>query len=144
MPIDPAAALEISNLIYRYAELIDAGDFAGVGALFADCAVTTDLSEEVRFGAALAVGMAGYIYLGKMSTVDAFLNAAMILSGMGPVGDLPSDAAKIFAGLYAIYSGIIIIATAGVLLAPALHRMLHRFHMADESEADAADKRRKR
>jgi len=94
--------------------------------------------------ASLAVGMAGYIYLGKMSTVDAFLNAAMILSGMGPVGDLPSDAAKIFAGLYAIYSGIIIIATAGVLLAPALHRMLHRFHMADESEADAADKRRKR
>ena len=52
MPIDAAAAFEISNLIYRYAELIDAGDFAGVGQLFSHCAVTTDLSEEVRFGAA--------------------------------------------------------------------------------------------
>jgi ketosteroid isomerase-like protein len=54
MTIDPAAALEISNLIAHYAELMDGGDFAGVGQLFANCAVTTDLSDEVRFGAALA------------------------------------------------------------------------------------------
>lgn len=83
----------------------------------------------------LAAGIAGYVYLAHMSLVDAFLNAAMILSGMGPVGDLPNDAAKIFAGLYAIYSGIIIIATTGVILGPVLHRMMHSFHLADERES---------
>lgn len=82
----------------------------------------------------LAAGIAGYVGFAHMALVDAFLNAAMILSGMGPVGDLPNDAAKIFAGLYALYSGIVIIATTGVILAPILHRMMHRFHLADEGE----------
>lgn len=83
----------------------------------------------------LAAGIAGYVGFAHMALVDAFLNAAMILSGMGPVGDLPNDAAKIFAGLYALYSGIVIIATTGVILAPILHRMMHRFHLADEGES---------
>lgn len=83
----------------------------------------------------LAAGVAGYIHFAHMTFVDAFLNAAMILSGMGPVGDLPSDAAKVFAGCYAIYSGIIIIATTGVILAPILHRMMHSFHLADDTGA---------
>lgn len=82
----------------------------------------------------LAAGIAGYMYFAKMAFIDAFLNAAMILSGMGPVGDLPNGTAKLFAGLYAIYSGIIIIATTGVILAPILHRMMHRFHLPDDRE----------
>ncbi len=77
---------------------------------------------------AILVGMTGYMYLGEMNAVDAFLNAAMILSGMGPVGDLPNDAAKIFAGIYAIFCGILLIGIAGLVLAPVFHRMLHIFH----------------
>jgi uncharacterized membrane protein YphA (DoxX/SURF4 family) len=77
---------------------------------------------------AILVGMAGYMYLGEMNAVDAFLNAAMILSGMGPVGDLPNSAAKIFAGIYAIVCGILLIGVAGLVLAPVFHRMLHIFH----------------
>lgn len=77
---------------------------------------------------AISVGMAGYMGLAHMSAVDAFLNAAMIFSGMGPVGDLPTSAAKIFAGLYAIICGISLIGIAGLVLAPVFHRMLHFFH----------------
>ena len=86
--------------------------------------------------ASLAVGMAGYVYFAKMALIDAFLNASMILSGMGPVGDIPTSSGKIFAGLYAIYSGILIIATTGVMLAPVLHRMMHRFHLKDDDGAN--------
>ncbi len=77
---------------------------------------------------AIAVGMAGYMGLAHMSAVDAFLNASMIFSGMGPVGDLPNNAAKIFAGFYAIVCGISLIGIAGLVLAPVFHRMLHFFH----------------
>jgi TRAP-type C4-dicarboxylate transport system permease small subunit len=77
---------------------------------------------------AIGIGMAGYISLANMSAVDAFLNAAMIFSGMGPVGELPNNAAKIFAGIYAIVCGILLIGIAGLVLAPVFHRMLHFFH----------------
>ena len=73
--------------------------------------------------------MAGYIWIAGQSPVDAFLNAAMLLGGMGPVGELPSDAAKIFAGCYALYAGIVFIASAGVLIAPVAHRVLHKLHL---------------
>jgi hypothetical protein len=76
----------------------------------------------------LAIGMAGYMSLAGMSGVDAFVNAAMLLGGMGPVGELPNDASKIFAGLYALYAGLVFIVSAGVLLAPVVHRILHRIH----------------
>src|SRR5262245_60491541 len=76
--------------------------------------------------ASLAVGMAGYMTLGEMDAVDAFLNSAMLLGGMGPVGNLPTDAAKIFAGLYALYAGLVFIASATILFAPVVHRVLHR------------------
>jgi hypothetical protein len=66
--------------------------------------------------------------------VDALLNASMILGGMGPVDVLKTDAAKIFASFYAIYSGIVLIATAGILLTPPLHRLLHKFHIDEEGE----------
>jgi sterol desaturase/sphingolipid hydroxylase (fatty acid hydroxylase superfamily) len=83
--------------------------------------------------AALAVGMTGYMALGGLGVIDAFLNAAMILSGMGPVASLEGrDAAKIFAGLYAIICGLLIFGVAGLMLAPVLHRILHSFHLQDD------------
>ena len=79
-------------------------------------------------GVSLLAGMVGYVWLAGMTWVDAFLNAAMLLGGMGPVGELPSDAAKIFAGVYALYAGLVFIVSAGVLIAPVVHRVLHRLH----------------
>jgi len=79
----------------------------------------------------LAVGMAGYMTLARMNTVDAFLNSAMLLGGMGPVGDLPTDAAKIFAGCYALYAGLVLIASATILFAPVVHRVLHRLKLSE-------------
>ena len=90
-------------------------------------------------GVSLAVGMAGYHWLGGLGWVDSFLNAAMILSGMGPVDTLQGDAAKIFAGFYAIYSGLLVVATAALIFAPVLHRVLHRLHVKDEQDADDDD-----
>lgn len=84
----------------------------------------------------LAAGMAGYHWLGELGWVDSFLNAAMILSGMGPVDNLNNDAAKIFAGLYAIYSGLLVVATSALIFAPVLHRLLHRMHLKNEQDPD--------
>jgi hypothetical protein len=82
----------------------------------------------------LAVGMLGYHFLGGLAWIDAFLNASMILSGMGPVDMLSTFGAKLFAGLYALYSGLALIATAALVLAPILHRFLHRFHLEDSKD----------
>lgn len=82
----------------------------------------------------LGVGMLGYHALAGLGWVDAFLNASMILSGMGPVAPLSGDGAKLFAGCYAIYCGIALIATFGVIFAPIVHRALHKFHLEDESQ----------
>jgi len=84
----------------------------------------------------LAVGMSGYHWLGGLGWVDSFLNAAMILSGMGPVDALQRDSAKIFAGLYAIYSGLVVVATTALILAPVFHRLLHAVHVKDEQDPD--------
>ncbi|MBX7249638.1 MAG: hypothetical protein K1X35_11430 [Caulobacteraceae bacterium] len=81
----------------------------------------------------LVFGMAGYAGFERMGWVDAFENAAMILSGMGPVSGMHTQGGKLFAGAYAIYSGIVVIASTGVLLAPVLHRVVHRLHVEDES-----------
>lgn len=81
-------------------------------------------------GGSLLIGMAGYMTLAGQSAVDAFLNASMLLGGMGPVGDLPNDSAKIFAGLYALYCGIVFIASAGLLIAPVAHRVLHKLNLS--------------
>ena len=77
----------------------------------------------------LLIGMAGYIGLEGMSVPDAYVNAAMILSGMGPLGELKTTAGKIFAGSYAIFSGLVIVIATGFVLAPIFHRVLHRFHV---------------
>ena len=80
---------------------------------------------------ALAIGMAGYMGLESMGFIDAFANAAMILSGMGPLTPLLTDGGKIFAGFYALFSGLLIFGVAGLILAPVLHRILHSFHVDD-------------
>ena len=77
----------------------------------------------------LTIGMIGYSYFESMSLTDAFVNAAMILSGMGPLGELKTTGGKIFAGTYAIFSGLIIVIATGFVLAPVFHRVLHRFHV---------------
>ncbi len=77
----------------------------------------------------LSAGILGYHFLNGEGWTDAFVDAAMILSGMGPLSALRSDAAKLFAGCYAIYCGIALIATTGVILAPVIHRSLHKFHL---------------
>jgi hypothetical protein len=77
----------------------------------------------------LAIGIAGYAYFEGMSLTDAFLNAAMILSGMGPATELKTEPGKVFAGFYAIFSGLIIVIATGFVLAPIFHRVLHKFHV---------------
>lgn len=83
----------------------------------------------------LVVGIAGYIYFAQLALVDAFLDAAMILGGMGPVAPLTNDAAKIFAGLYALYAGLLLIVVTGIILAPVLHRVLHALHADDDKKS---------
>lgn len=80
-------------------------------------------------GASLAIGVAGYHWIAGFAWIDALLNASMILGGMGPVNTLNGDVAKVFASLYALYSGLVLIALMGILLTPIVHRLLHRFHL---------------
>src|SRR4051794_13075436 len=93
----------------------------------------------------LAVGMAGYHFLEDLPWIDAFVNAAMILGGMGPVDPLHTFGGKLFAGCYALYSGLLVIVSAGILFAPGMHRMLHAFHAEpDEKDAEPEEKDKKR
>jgi hypothetical protein len=80
----------------------------------------------------LGVGMIGYHAFENLPWIDAFLNASMILSGMGPVATLQTDEGKIFAGCYALFSGIALITIMGIIFAPVVHRLLHKFHLEDE------------
>ncbi len=79
----------------------------------------------------LLIGMFGYRFLAHFSWIDSFLNAAMLLGGMGPVGDIPTPSGKIFAGIYALYAGLVLIAVSAVMLTPVIHRVLHRLHLDD-------------
>lgn len=86
----------------------------------------------VAFGfisVSLIVGMCGYHFIEKQSWIDSFASASMILSGMGPTSPMETDAGKLFAGCYALYSGLAVIIITGIILAPVLHRVLHRFHV---------------
>lgn len=94
-------------------------------------AATTLLAAGL-IGGSLSVGILGYHYLAALSWTDALLNASMILGGMGPVDPLPTRAAKIFASAYALFSGVFLLATAGLLIAPIVHRFLHRYHLDPE------------
>ena len=80
-------------------------------------------------GAVLLAGIMGYHWIAGFGWVDSLLEASMILGGMGPVNQLPNQAAKVFASGYALFSGLVFIALIGIILAPISHRMLHKFHM---------------
>jgi hypothetical protein len=82
-------------------------------------------------GFSLGLGILGYHFIAGFNWVDSLLNAAMILTGMGPVGTLNSDAAKLFASAYALFSGVVFITATGILLTPIFHRVLHRFHIEE-------------
>ena len=84
----------------------------------------------------LFAGMWGYEHYEQLKWRDAFLNAAMLLGGMGPVDDPKTDAGKLFAGFYALYAGLVFLIVAGVLLAPVVHRVLHRLHWEAERNRD--------
>ena len=86
-------------------------------------------------GGALFVGMLGYHFLNGEGWIDAFLDASMILGGMGPVGTMQNNAAKLFAGCYALFSGLIFIGSAAVLVSPWLHGLLHRLHAEPDDES---------
>ena len=77
----------------------------------------------------MMAGMAGYHAFAGLSWMDSFLNASMILTGMGPVNPMQSNTAKIFSGIYALYSGIAFLTAVAFLFAPILHRMFHKFHL---------------
>lgn len=111
------------RLLPRRAFLLRLGRFAGAALLLV----------AVSWG----IGILGYRALEGMAWIDATLNAAMILGGMGPVDPLHTDAGKLFASFYALFSGIIFLVAVGVLIAPILHRLLHQFHLeADKVEAE--------
>ena len=82
-------------------------------------------------GFSLGLGILGYHVIGSLNWVDSLLNAAMILTGMGPVNTLNSDAAKVFASAYALFSGFAFITATGILLSPIFHRVLHRYHLEE-------------
>jgi hypothetical protein len=84
-------------------------------------------------GLALGIGMLGYHLTEGMSWVDALLNASMILGGMGPVNELYTQGGKLFASFYALFSGVAFLASAGLVIAPLAHRLLHRLHLESDS-----------
>jgi hypothetical protein len=86
----------------------------------------------------LLVGMAGYAYFEDLAWRDAFLNAAMLLGGMGPVESPQTGGGKLFAGAYALYSGLLFIVCIGIVLGPIVHRLLHKFHWDTEEETGSA------
>lgn len=80
----------------------------------------------------LGLGMIGYSYFEKMNVIDAFLNASMILTGMGPPDTMHTNGGKIFAGFFAIFSGVVFLVVIAVILAPVFHRFMHKFHLKEK------------
>ncbi len=87
---------------------------------------------------ALGIGILGYHLTEGFSFLDSLLNASMILGGMGPVNSIQTDAGKLFASFYALFSGMVFLGIAGILLAPAAHRVLHWMHLEDAGRDDAS------
>jgi hypothetical protein len=111
----------------RHKKLATPAEFAGRLA-------ANIFAASVIIAVALIAGMVGYRATEGMSWLDAFLNASMLLGGMGPVDPLHTDAGKLFAGLYSLFCGLLIVLTTGIVLAPALHRVLHAVHAADTND----------
>jgi hypothetical protein len=93
----------------------------------------------VLIAISLAIGMAGYAYFEDIGIIDAFINASMILSGMGPILNPKSVGGRIFAGFYALYSGFAVLAIAAIMFAPVVRRFLHRFHLEALDDGAAQD-----
>jgi hypothetical protein len=88
----------------------------------------------MMIGGSLLLGMAGYHWLEGLSWIDSLVNASMLLGGMGPVSGIQTNAGKIFASFYALYSGIVFLFVVGIMFAPLFHRFLHKFHLAEDAE----------
>jgi len=96
--------------------------------------VTNFLYACAIVGGSLALGVLGYHGWGGLPWIDALLNAAMILAGMGPTSELHSTGAKLFASFYALFSGLALLTTISILMAPFVHRFMHKFHLPDEQD----------
>jgi hypothetical protein len=109
----------------KEAELISFTEFLKRLALFLFFGI-------VIIGGGLLIGIAGYHHFANLGWIDSLLNASMILTGMGPVDQLTTDSAKVFASCYALFSGIVFLSAIGILFAPVAHRILHSFHISEK------------
>ena len=89
-------------------------------------------ASAMFIGVALAMGVLGYHYLGGLAWIDALVNASMILGGMGPVDPITTPAGKVFASAYALFSGLLFIGAASLVIAPFVHRIMHKLHMDED------------
>jgi len=110
---------------HRTDPLLPRHTFVGRVAFYAGVA-------SLLVGGALGFGVVGYHYLGGLPWIDALVNASMILGGMGPVDPISSHVGKLFASFYALFSGLLFIGVASLLLAPFVHRIMHKLHIDDE------------
>ena len=101
-------------------------------AVFARRLLVHVLVSLALLAVSLAAGMAGYMYFEHLGWIDAFLNSAMLLGGMGPVNAPVSNAGKLFAGLYALYAGLVFLIGVAFIFTPILHRLLHTFHWSEK------------
>jgi hypothetical protein len=106
-------------------------------AFFLRLASHTGVAIGIVLGS-LGIGILGYHFLEGLAWIDALVNAAMILGGMGPVAVLHTDAGKLFASFYALYSGMVFLVAVGIIIAPVFHRLLHHFHLESGTD-DAKD-----
>jgi len=122
--------IRLTTLEHHSQPLLPRRDFIGRVLRFAAAALLIVMI-------ALGAGMLGYHQFEQLSWLDSFLNAAMILGGMGPVNEVHSAAGKLFAGCYALFSGLIFLVAAGLLVTPAAHRLLHHFHVEEQTPPDS-------
>lgn len=92
------------------------------------------LVASALIATSLLIGTMGYHRLDHLNWIDSFLNASMILGGMGPVDQLRTDSAKLFASFYALYAGFVLLISVGIIIAPVFHRLLHKFHLEQKSD----------
>ena len=104
-------------------------------SIFVKRIIASLLGALALIAVALMIGIAGYHFIAGFNWVDSLLEASMILGGMGPVNQLPTDTAKVFASVYALFSGLILIALMGIILSPVVHRVMHKFHV-DEKDVN--------
>jgi len=108
----------------------------------------TAILAGLLISGSLLLGILGYHFLGGLPWLDSLLNASMILAGMGPVNPIPTSSGKIFASAYALYSGVALLGGVAVLIAPVVHRILHRYHLEldreDQGDGDGGTMRRER